>query len=82
MQLLLFGEQRLIPIFYGMLISLILEHLGYICPFFALGAHMRNQHVVFLELPLLLGLVGVQVVEPSLPALLGRSEELAARSDV
>lgn len=57
-----------------MLVPPIFEQFGYLSPFLSLAADVAYQDVVLLQLPLLLRLRGVQVVEPSLPALFGRPE--------
>jgi hypothetical protein len=43
---------------------------------------MADQHVIFLEFPLVFGLVGVEMVEPSLPALLGCAEVFSVGGDI
>lgn len=43
---------------------------------------MAYQHEILLDFPLVFGLVGVEVVEPPLPALLGSPEVLPVGTDV
>ncbi len=78
-QLVLLGDEGLEPVLDGVLVSPVFEYFGYLCPLLALGVHVADQDVVLLEFPLLLGLVGVQVVQPPLSALLGRPVELPLR---
>ena len=81
-QLVLLGYQRLEPVFDGVLISPVFEYFGYLGPLLALGLHVADENVVFPELPLVLALVGVQMVQPSFAALLGGPVELALRVNV
>lgn len=82
MQFLLLGDQRLVSVLDGVFVPPVFEHLGYLCPLLALVPDVRDEDVVLPELPLLLGLVGVEVVQPPLPALLGRPVEPALGGDV
>jgi hypothetical protein len=58
------------------------QHLGDLSPLLPLVMHVCDQHVVLTRLPVLLGLGGVQMIEPSLSALLRRPEVSSVRVNV
>jgi hypothetical protein len=73
---LLLVDEALITILNHVLILLVVERAHYLRPLLALLQHLPQQYLILLWLPLALHFAGVELVQPSLPALLSAAEVL------
>lgn len=74
-------KQRVVPVLHHVLRANVPHRFGDHCPLLALLQHQVDEGEIFVDGPLGFELEGVQMVHPSLPALLGSAEVLAVGLD-